>query len=88
MAKKTLNVAMIGGGFMGKAHSNAWLKVNKFFDTDFDVNLKVIVGKSSPLEAFAKRWGYEEVSYDWSGYRYRRYRRAHVRTHGDGGGGG
>ncbi len=65
MAKKTLNVAMIGGGFMGKAHSNAWLKVNKFFDTDYDVNLKVIVGKNNPLEAFAKRWGYEEVSYDW-----------------------
>jgi len=56
---------MIGGGFMGKAHSNAWLKVNKFFDTDYDVCLKVIVGKKSPLEAFAKRWGYEEVSYDW-----------------------
>ncbi len=65
MAKKTLNVAMIGGGFMGKAHSNAWLKVNKFFDTDYDVNLKVIVGKSTPLDAFAQRWGYEEVSYDW-----------------------
>ena len=34
MAKKTLNVALIGGGFMGKAHSNAWLKVGKFFDLD------------------------------------------------------
>ncbi|NLT98146.1 MAG: Gfo/Idh/MocA family oxidoreductase [Christensenellaceae bacterium] len=65
MAKKTLNVAMIGGGFMGKAHSNAWLKVNKFFDTDFDINLKVIVGNKTPLEAFAARWGYDEVSYDW-----------------------
>ena len=26
--KKTLNVAMIGGGFMGRAHSNAWKKVS------------------------------------------------------------
>jgi predicted dehydrogenase len=65
MAKKKLNVAMIGGGFMGKAHSNAWLKVGKFFDTDVDVNLKLIVGKKTPLEAFAARWGYDEVSYNW-----------------------
>ena len=30
--KKTLNVAMIGAQFMGKAHSNAWRKVDMFFD--------------------------------------------------------
>jgi predicted dehydrogenase len=65
MAKKKLNIAVIGGGFMGKAHSNAWLKVNRFFDTDYDVNLQVIVGQSTPLEAFRERWGYKEVSYDW-----------------------
>ena len=63
--KKTLNVAMIGGGFMGKAHSNAWLKVNTFFDAPYKVNLKVIVGNHTPLEEFAERWGYDEVSYDW-----------------------
>ena len=63
--KKVLNVAMIGGGFMGKAHSNAWKKVNTFFDAPFKVNLKVIVGSSTRLEGFAENWGYEEVSYDW-----------------------
>ena len=63
--KKTLNVAMIGGGFMGKAHSNAWLKVNTFFDAPFKVNLKVIVGSHTKLEQFAGNWGYDEVSYDW-----------------------
>ena len=63
--KKILNVAMIGGGFMGKAHSNAWTKVNTFFDAPYKVNLKVIVGNHTPLEAFAERWGYDEVSYDW-----------------------
>ena len=62
---KTLNVAMIGGGFMGKAHSNAWKKVNTFFDAPYKVNLKVIVGNHTPLEQFAEKWGYEEVSYDW-----------------------
>ncbi len=65
MAKKTLNVALIGGGFMGKAHSNAWLKVGKFFDVDYDIKLKVVVGNNSPIEDFAERWGFEESSYDW-----------------------
>lgn len=63
--KKVVNVAMIGGGFMGKAHSNAWKKVNTFFDAPFRVNLRLIVGNRTPLEAFAENWGYEEVSYDW-----------------------
>lgn len=65
MEKKTLNVAVIGGGFMGKAHSNAWIKVTKFFDVIYNINLKVIVGNNSPMEAFAERWGYDEVSYNW-----------------------
>jgi hypothetical protein len=28
---KTLNVALIGQGFMGRSHSNAWGQVAKFF---------------------------------------------------------
>ena len=30
MAKKKLNVAMIGYDFMGRAHSNAWRQVARF----------------------------------------------------------
>jgi predicted dehydrogenase len=63
--KKTLNIAMIGGGFMGKAHSSAWLQLNKFFDAPFKVNLKTIVGSKTRLESFAANWGYGDVSYDW-----------------------
>ncbi|HHT44212.1 MAG TPA: Gfo/Idh/MocA family oxidoreductase, partial [Fastidiosipila sp.] len=63
--KKTLNVAVIGGGFMGRAHSNAWLQVGKFFDIPYDIKLKVICGSKTKLEAFAERWGYDEVCYDW-----------------------
>ena len=29
---KTLNVGMIGYKFMGRAHTNAWVKADKFFD--------------------------------------------------------
>ncbi len=63
--KTTLNVAMIGAGFMGKAHSNAWLQVNKFFDAPFKVKLKTVAGRSGRIEEFAANWGYDAVSYDW-----------------------
>lgn len=63
--KKTINIAMIGGGFMGKAHSNAWLKVDKFFDVPFKPVLKVIAGNKTDLSAFQETWGYEELTYDW-----------------------
>lgn len=65
MNKKTLNVLMIGGGFMGKAHSSAWLQVNHFFDAPFKVKLKTIAGSRTRMEGFAENWGYEDVSYDW-----------------------
>jgi len=31
---KELRVGMLGCGFMGKAHSNAWLQVSHFFDRE------------------------------------------------------
>lgn len=65
MSKKVMNVAMIGAGFMGKAHANAWSKVNPFFDLPIQAHKKVLVEKQPPAEAFAERWGFEEVSYDW-----------------------
>src|SRR5947207_3372711 len=39
---KTLNVGMIGYKFMGKAHSNAWLKADKFFDLKARPIMKMI----------------------------------------------
>ena len=33
MAKR-LNIGVLGCGFMGKAHSNAWLQVSHFFDRE------------------------------------------------------
>ncbi|HZR32057.1 MAG TPA: Gfo/Idh/MocA family oxidoreductase [Terriglobales bacterium] len=64
--KQTLNVAMIGQGFMGRAHSNAFHQVTRFFDTPYDLRLKVICGRNrESLEAMAKRWGWEETSTDW-----------------------
>ncbi len=39
---KPLNVGMIGYGFMGKAHSNAYAQVNHFFDLDYETVLKAV----------------------------------------------
>ena len=33
-AKKKLNVGIVGCGFMGRTHSNAFSKVNQFFDLE------------------------------------------------------
>ncbi|MFW5798972.1 MAG: Gfo/Idh/MocA family protein, partial [Planctomycetota bacterium] len=69
MAKqKQLNVALIGYRFMGAAHSNAYLNVDKFFKLPAKAHMKVIVGRkgsSKELEATAKTWGWEEVSRDY-----------------------
>ena len=65
-AKKTLNVAMIGQGFMGRAHSNAYQQVNHFFETNFNLNLKVICGRDrNKLDTIARQWGWSETETDW-----------------------
>ena len=65
---RPLRIAMIGCGFMGKAHSNAWSQVNHFFPREHKPVLKVAVARPEErekLEAFQKAWGYEEIDYDW-----------------------
>lgn len=65
---KTLNIGVLGCGFMGRAHSNAWLQVNHFFEREHKPVLKACYGRpedKSKLDEFAKRWGYESVETDW-----------------------
>jgi predicted dehydrogenase len=63
---KQLNVAIIGQGSMGRAHSNAYRQVNHFFDLPFTPRLKVICGRNrAGLEKMAATWGWEEISTDW-----------------------
>jgi predicted dehydrogenase len=63
---KPLNVGMIGYGFMGRAHSNAYRKVNNFFDLDYQPVLKAVCARSADkAKAFADKWGYESVETDW-----------------------
>ena len=65
---KPLNIGMLGCGFMGKAHSNAWLQVNHFFPREHQPVLKACYGRpedKAKLEEFAKRWGYQSMETDW-----------------------
>jgi len=63
---KKLNVGLVGYGFMGRTHSNAFRKVNNFFDLDYQPVLKAICARDGEkAAAFAKRWGYESVETDW-----------------------
>ena len=63
---KTLNIGMIGYGFMGRTHSNAYASVNHFFDLEYKPVLKAICARNEErAQAFAKQWGYESVETDW-----------------------
>src|SRR5438132_472986 len=63
---KPLNIGMIGYGFMGKAHSNGYRRVNNFFDLDYHPVLKAVCARSADkAKAFADKWGYESVETDW-----------------------
>jgi predicted dehydrogenase len=65
MAKKTVNVALIGAQFMGKTHSNAWRKVDMFFDLPVKPVMKVLVGKFEEEVQVAEKYGWQETSLDW-----------------------
>ena len=64
--KKSLNVCLIGQKFMGRTHSNAYLKVGKFFDLPLEVVMHTISARDrQELEAFAHQWGWKTASVDW-----------------------
>jgi predicted dehydrogenase len=63
---KPINVGLIGYGFMGRAHSNAFRKVNNFFDLDYEPVLKAVCARDGgKAKTFAERWGYQSVETDW-----------------------
>ena len=64
--KKTLNVGMLGTGFMGRTHSNAFNQAGHFFDLPYKLVLKTCYGRNQDtLKKFKDAWGYENVETDW-----------------------
>jgi predicted dehydrogenase len=63
---KPLHVGMIGYGFMGRAHSNAYSQVPHFFDVPYHPVLKAVCARDeAKAKAFAAQWGYESIETDW-----------------------
>jgi len=63
---KKLNIGMVGYGFMGRTHSNAFLHVNNFFDVPYQPVLKTICARNADrAKAFAANWGYQSIETDW-----------------------
>ena len=64
--KRPLNIGMVGYGFMGRTHSNAFGKVNQFFELAYQPVLKAICGRDNDkTHAFANNWGYQSFETDW-----------------------
>jgi myo-inositol 2-dehydrogenase/D-chiro-inositol 1-dehydrogenase len=66
MAKKTLNVGLVGYGFMGRTHSNAFLQAPRFFDLPYQPVLKAVCARNADrARSFAENWGYQSIETDW-----------------------
>ncbi|MFN7208121.1 MAG: Gfo/Idh/MocA family protein, partial [Planctomycetota bacterium] len=63
---KELRIGMIGYGFMGKAHSNAYLQASRFFKSSHKPVLKALCARNAEkAKSFADNWGYESIETDW-----------------------
>jgi predicted dehydrogenase len=63
---KNLNIGLVGYGFMGRTHSNAFLQAPRYFDLPFKPVLKALCARNADrAKAFAANWGYESIETDW-----------------------
>src|SRR4051812_4793727 len=63
---RDVNIAMLGEGFMGRTHSNAWAQIPKFFKPPVRPVMHTSCGRrEEPSKAFAAQWGWQRSSSDW-----------------------
>jgi predicted dehydrogenase len=66
MAKKQLNIGLIGYQFMGKAHSNAYRQVGHFWDLPYEINMHTLCGRNEEaVKKAAANFGWQNVETDW-----------------------
>jgi predicted dehydrogenase len=66
VSKNKINICLVGQKFMGRTHSNAYLKAPKFFDLPLEPVMHTIAGRNQPeLDEFAAKWGWQHTSTDW-----------------------
>src|SRR5215831_9462998 len=65
-ATKALRIGLIGYGFMGRTHSNAFLQAGHFFDLAYQPVLQAACARNPErLKAFAENWGFASTETDW-----------------------
>ena len=66
MTAKPLRIGLVGYGFMGRTHSNAFARVNQFFDVPYRPVLQAACARDAvKVAAFAAQWGYASTETDW-----------------------
>src|SRR5580765_4410584 len=66
MKTKSLNIGLVGYGFMGRTHSNAFRQAPIFFDLPWKPVLKAVAARNADrVKSFAENWGYESFATDW-----------------------
>lgn len=66
VSKPKITIGLIGYQFMGKAHSNAYRQVGRFFDLPVDVRMKTICGRNEEgVARAAETLGWEGYETDW-----------------------
>ena len=63
---KNLNIGLVGYGFMGRTHSNAFHQAPRYFDLPVKPVLKAVSARNEDrVKKFAANWGYESYETDW-----------------------
>jgi predicted dehydrogenase len=66
MSRQKFNVGLIGYQFMGKAHSNAYRQVNRFFDLPIQIGMRTLCGRTeSAVREAAEQMGWDRYETDW-----------------------
>ncbi|MCP4012750.1 MAG: Gfo/Idh/MocA family oxidoreductase, partial [Phycisphaeraceae bacterium] len=64
--RSDLRVGLVGTGFMGRAHANAWRSAGTFFDLPRPLVMQAASGtREGQSSEFAAQWGWNSSTADW-----------------------
>lgn len=64
--KNDINIGIVGTQFMGKAHTNGYLRLPHFFDINGTPVLHTACGRNpQQLDSFSKKYGWKQQTTDW-----------------------
>ena len=65
-ANRSLKVGLVGTGFMGRTHSNAYHQVRRFFPQEGSAELVAVCSRdATKAREFAAQWGFGSYEADW-----------------------